>query len=398
MPLNIKVPAFGLACLRWAFLGLLAGYGLLAWVSGGYQAYLSPIHFPMWMALPLSRGGLVGLTSLMVLGLLGMVFGRTYKVGVMLVLLAWTYLGLVEKTLYTHFHYLVVVVLTLFLLTDFPVLRGQIPAWQRFAWRVLALLVFFYSTVPLLQQSWLLGTPLRMILFPIQHHGFFHALALGIGPQLLAIGQVVLGLFGVAFLVWPKTRKWGVILLLAQWLMDVGLLFSPLTRQSMGLLFGLKPLLLLVFLEQETAQRVLERIKGCWKPLTEVKTPVVFGVVMVCFGLVIQGMGLFLQEPLANLWQPRLRTPVPMSFLLRNPQTGAYSRLGLEANAYQQSVISANPVFGLAYGKFIQKTLAHEHYFPEIYADSPLMKPTLNLSLVTVSIWSSPWIYPSLNR
>ena len=166
--------------------------------------------------------------------------GLFYRISAITFFLAYTYLFLIEQTLYNNHYYLTSLLAFFFCVVDadasysWKTLRpGQaatlIPFWQIAIFRAQLVIVYFYAGVAKINFDWLRGEPMRHMLrsraddFPISG-AFTNEFVV----YCFAYGGMLFDL-GIGFLLlWRKTRILGVVLLAMfhltnNWMFSIGI-------------------------------------------------------------------------------------------------------------------------------------------------------------------------------
>lgn len=183
-------------------------------------------YWPFDFLTPLPGDGMYLLFTLMGVLSVCILLGLFYRVSMFLFFLCFSYLFLLEQTLYLNHFYLVILIS--FIMSFIPanrsfsidskifknIQRETVPAWSLWLLRFMIGATYFFGGIAKLNTDWLQGEPLRMWLsnrtdLPV------------IGPLLayewmiyfLVYSGLLLDLFIVPALLFSKTRKWGFLLI-----------------------------------------------------------------------------------------------------------------------------------------------------------------------------------------
>ncbi len=207
------------------------------WIS---PYWMEPTHFfaywPFDFLKPLPGDGMKLLFLSMGIMAVCIMLGFLYRIAMSLFFLCFTYMFLLDQTLYLNHFYLVVIVS--FLMIFIPANRsGSIdskikvgfrketaPAWCLWLLRFMIGITYFYGGVAKINADWLKGEPLRMwlsgetnipILGPLLQYDWM--------IYFLSYSGLILDLFIIPALLFPKTRKWGFILIIVFHLLNTQL-------------------------------------------------------------------------------------------------------------------------------------------------------------------------------
>lgn len=209
--------AFGLAVSAFAFKQLTGG--ALDYHYSRPQFFFTYWGFE-WLS-PLQGSGMPILFAILLLAASCVVIGLCYRLSIAVTFVAFTYVFLLEQTLYNNHYYLIVL---LSLLMNFMPLHqafsidalrkpsfasSTAPGWMLWLLRFQLGIVYFFGGIAKLNADWLGGQPMRMWLE-------LKASYPGIGPyftedwcvQLFVWGGILLDLFAVPLLLWRPTRTW----------------------------------------------------------------------------------------------------------------------------------------------------------------------------------------------
>ena len=192
------------------------------WIEPAYLFTYWPFDF----LTPLPGDGMNGLFILMGVLSICILLGLFYRLSICLFFICFSYIFLLEQTVYLNHFYLVVLIS--FIMIFIPASRSAsldsrifkkihaetVPAWRLWLLRFMIGATYFFGGVAKLNADWLQGEPLRMWLSNSTHVPL-------IGPLLqyewmiyfLVYSGLLLDLFIVPALLFTKTRKWGFLLI-----------------------------------------------------------------------------------------------------------------------------------------------------------------------------------------
>lgn len=209
--------AFGLAVAAFAFKQLTGG-------ALDYHYARPKFHFSYWgfeWVAPLPGAGMPILFAVLLFAACCVALGLFYRLSIAVTFLTFTYVFLLEQTLYNNHYYLIVLLslLMIFMPLDrafsIDVLRrpslalATAPLWVLWLLRFQLGIVYFYGGIAKLNPDWLHGQPMRMWLelkssYPLIGQHFTEDWCV----QLFVWGGTLLDLFAVPLLLWRPTRSW----------------------------------------------------------------------------------------------------------------------------------------------------------------------------------------------
>jgi vitamin K-dependent gamma-carboxylase-like protein len=228
-PTDIASLVFFRISLGFIYLAEVIRYFAYGWID--HDFIYPTVHFTYfgfsWIS-PWPAWGMYAHFIVMGLAAVGLMLGCLYRISAILCFLSFTYVFLLDQTLYLNHFYLMCVLAFLMIFLPAhraasidawrkPTLRSDfIPAWPRLLLLSFISLVYFYAGIAKLNTDWFTGNALRLwlpraarvpLLGPLTEHE--------LAAYFFAYGGLAFDLLVVPLLLWRRTRMFGFIWALA---------------------------------------------------------------------------------------------------------------------------------------------------------------------------------------
>jgi hypothetical protein len=421
-----------------AFVRIVLG-GMIAWDAARYYAFgwideyyiLPKWTFPYlyfeWLRPWPGNGMYVHFAVLFVAALL-VALGLFYRLAIVVVFLSYTYVFLLEKSVYMNHYYLISLLCFLMLWMQpqrafaldrwrHPELPETVPRWSVLLLRAQLFIVYFYGAIAKLNLDWLGGEPMYSEI--VRRAPDVPPIATHFPPVLLAYAIAYGGLLfdaGVPILLcFRRTRLLGFVLATVFHLLNDAFL-------SIGVFSYLMTGAITIFFDPDWPRRL--RRRGIAPAAPPTPTPAVplpparwVGLALLHLYVLAQlliplrhwlypGEVSWTEEGHRFSWQMKLRRKVgEMTITVTDPDTGRSWRLDPATDLRERQVqkLETFPDILLQYVHYKRDELRAEGIRdPIITVDwqcslngappAPLIDPTVNLAKEEASIWPARWI------
>ena len=212
--------------------GLLMVYEVVRYIEHDWirRYWIAPkYHFTNWpfdFLTPLSGDGMYFLFYFMGILAVFIVFGLFYRASMFFFWMCFSYMFLLDQTLYLNHFYLVVLISFVMIFVPanrsasldkrlFKKIHTEVaPAWSLWLLRFMIGIPYFFGGIAKINSEWLQAEPLKMW---IQHNrsisSFSHIFQNDLVIYFMVYSGMMLDLLIVPALLYKKTRKWGFLLI-----------------------------------------------------------------------------------------------------------------------------------------------------------------------------------------